>query len=92
MAGNKVIAAIVPLSDRTFIIGDAELMGYVGCKTLASLHEKFTERKCGVSLKPTSQIGKTKYYAKKKVDEFIIAMNEWQEVHVAKRRKQDDKA
>ena len=79
MAGN-VKAAIVPLSDRTFIIGDAELMGYVGCKTLISLKEKFTDRACGVSLKPTSQIGKTKYYAKKEVDKFILMMNEYQEV------------
>ena len=80
MASNKITAAIVPLSDRTFIIGDSELMGYVGCKTLASLHEKFTERKCGARLKPSSQIGKVKYYAKKEVDKFILMMNEWQEV------------
>lgn len=80
MKGRNVTAAIVPLSDRTFIIGDAELMGYVGCKTLISLKEKFTDRACGVSLKPTSQIGKTKYYAKKEVDKFILKMNEYQEV------------
>lgn len=92
MAGNKVIAAVVPLSDRTFIIGDAELMGYVGCKTLASLHDKFTERKKGKRLRPSSQIGKTKYYAKKEVDKYILKMNEWQEVHIAKGRTRDDKA
>lgn len=82
MAGNRLEAKVLPLSDRTFIIGDAELMGYLGIKSLQTLKEKFTERKVGTRLKPTSQIGKTKYYAKKEVDRMVLLLNEWQEVEV----------
>lgn len=67
---------IVPLSDRTFIIGDGELMGYLGVSSVETLNKKFFDK----GLRPTSQIGKTKYYAKKQVDAFILQMNEYQEV------------
>ena len=75
---RKKITEWLPLSERTFIIGDEELMRYVGCKDSKTLEDKFTNRKIGVSLRPTSQIGRTKYYAKKRVDEYIIMMNELQ--------------
>ena len=78
----KMEMKIVPLSDRTFIIGDAELMGYLGVYSTDTLHKNFLDK----GLKPTSQIGRIKYYAKKKVDEFIIMMNEWQEVKINKKR------
>lgn len=74
----KVKAKVVPLSDRTFIIGDAELMGYVGVETSDALHRKFLDK----GLKPTSVIGKTKYYQRTMVDKFILSNNEWQEVRV----------
>jgi hypothetical protein len=69
---NKVKAVEVPLSDRTFIIGDAELMGYVGVKTTAALKGKFLNR----GLVPTSVIGKTKYYRRTMVDRFIVQHDE----------------
>lgn len=72
MAGNKVVAVEVPLSDRTYIIGDAELMGYVGIKTTTVLKEKFLNK----GLKPTSMIGKTKYYRRSTVDRFIVQHDE----------------
>lgn len=74
---------IVPLSDRTFIIGDGELMGYLGVSSVETLNKKFFDK----GLKPTSQIGKTKYYAKREVDAFILKMNEYQEVTIGYRRK-----
>ena len=78
MARNKMIAKRVPVNERTFIIGDAELMGYVGCERTAALQNKFLER----GLRPSSQIGKTKYYRRTMVDQFIEDHNEWQEVSV----------
>ncbi len=72
IGGNKVAAKEVPLSDRTFIIGDAELMGYLGVKTTEALHRKFFHN----GLKPSSVIGRTKYYRKAMVDRFIIQHNE----------------
>lgn len=72
IGGNKVVAKEVPLSDRTFIIGDAELMGYLGVKTTAALHQKFFKS----GLKPSSVVGRTKYYRKAMVDRFIIKLNE----------------
>lgn len=74
---------IVPLSDRTFIIGDGELMGYLGVSSVETLNKKFFDK----GLKPTSQIGKTKYYAKREVDAFILKMNEYQEVAISRGRK-----
>lgn len=71
MAG-KVVAVEVPLSDRTYIIGDAELMGYVGVKTTDMLKQKFLNK----GLKPTSMIGKTKYYRRSTVDRFIVQHDE----------------
>lgn len=75
---KRIIAKQVPLSDRTFIVGDDELMGYLGVNSTATLKKSYLD--CG--LKPTSQIGRTKYYDKKQVDKFIINHNEWQEVKV----------
>lgn len=78
MAGNRMIAKRVPVNERTFIIGDAELMGYVGCETTAALMKKFIDK----GLRPTSQIGKTKYYRRTVVDQFIEDHNEFQQVNV----------
>lgn len=74
--GKRIDPILVPLSGRTFIIGDSELMGYTGVQSAETLHKNFLDR----GLRPTSQIGKIKYYAKKEVDAFILKMNEWQEV------------
>lgn len=76
--GNKLKAKDVPLSDRTFIIGDQELMGYVGVKSTVTLHELFLDK----GLRPASQIGRNKYYRRSAVDKFIEDNSEWQEVHV----------
>lgn len=73
---GKVKAIEVPLSDRTFIIGDAELMGYVGVETTSALHKKFFEK----GLRPSSIIGRTKYYSRTMVDKFILKNSEYQEV------------
>lgn len=74
---------LVPLSDRTFIIGDGELMGYLGVMSVETLKKKFFYK----GLRPTSQIGKTKYYAKREVDAFILKMNEYQDVVIRQGRK-----
>lgn len=70
--GNRMVAVEVPLSDRTYIIGDAELMGYVGVKTTEALKEKFLNR----GLRPTSMIGRVKYYRRSTVDRFIVQHDE----------------
>lgn len=70
--GNRIIAVEVPLSDRTYIIGDAELMGYVGVKTTEALKDKFLNK----GLKPTSMIGRVKYYRRSTVDRFIVQHDE----------------
>ena len=64
----KVKAKEISLNERTFIIGDAELMGYVGVETTAALKKKFFDR----GLYPSSMIGKTKYYSRARVDKFIL--------------------
>lgn len=79
---GKVKAKIIPLGDRSYIIGDSELMGYTGCETLDKLRKYFTARKDGQRLTPDSQIGKTKYYLKSRVDEYIIHVSEWQDVEL----------
>lgn len=72
MATGRIKSVDIPLSDRTFIIGDAELMGYVGVKTSEALKAKFFNR----GLVPTSVIGKTKYYRRAMVDRFIVQHDE----------------
>ncbi|MBR4564359.1 MAG: hypothetical protein IKO26_07905 [Paludibacteraceae bacterium] len=77
MAGNKIKAIDVPLRDRTYIIGYAELMGYVGCKTPESLHAKFISK----GLHPISTEG-INYWKKEVVDKWIEDHNEYQEPKV----------
>lgn len=68
MAGwNKIRPKSVSLSDRTFIIGDAELMGYVGIGTYDTLKKKLLDK----GLLPSSVMGKVKYYRRSVVDKFI---------------------
>ncbi len=68
MATKRIKPAEVSLNDRTYIIGDAELMGYVGVRTAEALKAKFFDK----GLIPTSVMGKTKYYRRSTVDRFII--------------------
>lgn len=72
MATGRIKSRDIPLNDRTFIIGDAELMGYVGVKTSEALKAKFLNK----GLTPTSVIGKTKYYRRSTVDRFIVQHDE----------------
>lgn len=80
MAGKNMIAKPVPVNERTFILGDSELMGYVGVDSTITLHKLFLDR----GLKPCV-IGKKKYYRRTMVDQFIEDHNEWQEVSVRRR-------
>ncbi len=72
MTTGRIKFKDISLNERTFIIGDAELMGYVGVKTSEALKAKFFNR----GLVPTSVIGKTKYYRRTMVDRFIVQHDE----------------
>ena len=77
MAGNKIIAKAVPLSDRTFIIGCGELMGYLGVKSIQTLNSNFIDK----GLKPII-VNQVRYWKRATVDKWIEDHNEWQEVEI----------
>ena len=69
----KVRAKVVPLSERNWIITDAELAGYL-CMSVETLTKKYTgtqvpeERRLKPKYLPDLN---QKYYSKKMVDEWI---------------------
>jgi len=73
---SKVKAKIVPLRDRSYIIGDAELMGYTGEETWDSLKKHYLS----LGLRPRMR-GRKKLYLRAEVDRFIEDHDEWQEVN-----------
>ena len=81
---GKIKVKQVPLSDRTYIHGDAELMGYTGALTPATLKKNYLD----LGLRPRIR-GGMKLYKRAEVDQFIEEHDEWQEVHVGygRRRK-----
>lgn len=74
---GRVKMKIVPLSDRSYIHGDSELMGYTGEKTWASLKTNYLD----LGLRPRIR-GRKKLYLKREVDQFIEDHDEYQEVSV----------
>lgn len=72
----KIKAIPIPLSERPHLIGDAELMGYLGIDTKATLDKYFLDREDKRNLRPSSQLSrKLKYYLKKDVDKYIQKMS-----------------
>ena len=76
MAG-RVKMKVVPLSDRSYIFGDSELMGYTNEQTLTSLKKHYLD----LGLRPRMR-GRKKLYLKSEVDKFIEDHDEYQEVSV----------
>ena len=84
MAG-KVKMKVVPLSDRSYIFGDSELMGYTGERTWDALKKNYLD----LGLRPRIR-GRKKLYLKSEVDKFIEDHDEYQEVSIrpARRKKE----
>lgn len=85
--GNKIMIKAVPLSDRSYIHGDAELMGYTGEQTWDSLKKNYLD----LGLRPRIR-GRKKLYLRREVDQFIEEHDEWQEVHVGHGRRKKAEA
>lgn len=77
MAGNRIVAAYVPISERTFIVGYAELMGYLGIKSKDILVREYIEK----GLRPIIY-GRVNRWRRDVVDKFVEDHDEYQEVSV----------
>ena len=77
MAGNRIVAAYVPINERTFIVGYAELMGYLGIKSKDILVREYIEK----GLRPIIY-GRVNRWRRDVVDKFIEDHDEYQEVSV----------
>lgn len=84
---GKIKVKQVPLSSRTYIHGDAELMGYTGALTPATLKKNYLD----LGLRPRIR-GGMKLYKRAEVDQFIEEHDEWQEVHVGHGRRKKAEA
>lgn len=67
----QIKALQVPLSERPFCIGKAELMGYLGISSEATLNANYLNK--GLRAKV---IGRQLYYYKKDIDRFLVEHNE----------------
>lgn len=65
---NYTKAIVVPLSDRPYCIGKAELMGYLGCKDSRTLVADYLEK----GLHWDYRIGMREYYMKASVMQWIV--------------------
>ena len=77
MAGNRIVAAYVPSNERTFIVGYAELMGYLGIKSKDILVREYIEK----GLRPIIY-GRVNRWRRDVVDKFVEDHDEYQEVSV----------
>ena len=77
MAGNRIVAAYVPINERTFIVGYAELMGYLGIKSKDILVREYIEK----GLRPI-RYGRVNRWRRDVVDKFVEDHDEYQEVSV----------
>lgn len=77
MAGNRIVAAYVPINERTFIVGYAELMGYLGIKSKDLLVREYIEK----GLRPIIY-GRVNRWRRDVVDKFVEDHDEYQEVSV----------
>ena len=77
MAGNRIVAAHVPINERTFIVGYAELMGYLGIKSKDILVREYIEK----GLRPIIY-GRVNRWRRDVVDKFVEDHDEYQEVSV----------
>lgn len=77
MAGNRIVAAYVPINERTFIVGYAELMGYLGIKSKDILVREYIEK----GLRPIIY-GRVNRWRRDVVDKFVEDHDEYQEVSV----------
>lgn len=75
----RVKATYVPLSDRTFINGTSELMGYLGVDTPEKLNRDYIDK----GLYPKYYEG-TRRWRKADVDRWIDEHDQWQSVKVRK--------
>lgn len=77
MAGNKIVAAYVPINERTYIVGYAELMGYLGIKSKDKLIRDYIDK----GLRPMIY-EHTNRWRRDVVDKFIEDHDEYQDVSV----------
>jgi hypothetical protein len=77
MAGNRIVAAYVPINERTYINGYAELMGYLGVKSKDVLIKDYIEE----GLRPKIYKRKNRW-RRDVVDKFVEDHDEYQEVSV----------
>ncbi len=67
----QIKALLIPLSERPFCIGKAELMGYLGVKSEETLNENYLSKGLRCKL-----IGRQQYFYKSDIDRFIAEHNE----------------
>ena len=77
MAGNRIVAAYVPINERTFIVGYSELMGYLGIKSKDILVREYIEK----GLRPIIY-GRVNRWRRDVVDKFVEDHDEYQEVSI----------
>lgn len=87
MAGNRIVAAYVPINERTFIVGYAELMGYLGIKSKDILVREYIEK----GLRPIIY-GHVNRWRRDVVDKFVEDHDEYQEVSVRPGRRSKKQA
>ena len=87
MAGNRIVAAYVPINERTFIVGYAELMGYLGIKSKDILVREYIEK----GLRPIIY-GRMNRWRRDVVDRFVEDHDEYQEVSVRPGRRSKKQA
>lgn len=77
MAGNRIVAKVVPLSERSYIVGYAEMCGYLG----GISKDKLVRDYINYGLVP--KLWKNDYRWKKSdVDKWLDDHDEWQNVEV----------
>ncbi len=77
MAGNRILAAYVPVNERTYLVGYSELMGYLGIKSKDKLVRDYIEH----GLRPRIYKN-TQRWRREDVDKFIEDNDEYQEVRI----------
>lgn len=77
MSGNKIKAVHVPVLERTYINGYAELMGYLGVSSQTTLKKNYIDKPDGIRVIRTSGVNRFK---RSEVDKWIEdhAEKDWQ--------------
>lgn len=68
---SQIKAMQVSINERPYLIGKSELMGYLGIKSLDTLHNNYLSKGLRCKL-----IGRQQYYYKSDIDRFILEHDE----------------